>query len=105
MQVQDTDTWSIDDCELLLRRWIHAYFCHVNHYVDGIHATTIVFRGRLEQSLPKYSVVCRCNCWGSHHLGHWQWLAVYYSGNLDTVWRISDLGNETIRASVARENG
>lgn len=100
-----TDTWSTDDCELLLRRWLHAYFCHVDHYVDGIHATTIIFGRRLEQFLPKYPVVCWCNRWCPRHLGHWQWLAFYYFGNLDTVQRIRDMGDETIRASMARENG
>lgn len=39
-----TDTCVTDDCELLLRPRVDAYFCHVNYDADGIYAPTIIFR-------------------------------------------------------------
>ena len=105
MQVPQTDTCVADDRELLLRGWIDANICHVDHNADRVHATKIVIRSRLEQFLPKHPLLYWCHCWGSNHLGDRQRLAIYYSGNLDTVERGGHLGNEAIWASVARENG
>ena len=38
-----------DDCQLLLRRGLNAYFCHGDNHVDGVHAQTRELGGGVEQ--------------------------------------------------------
>lgn len=94
-----------DGCELLLRGWINAYFCHVNNHAYRVHAAEVVVRRGSEQFDSKHLLMRWWHRWGAHHCFDWEWLAVYHFGALGVVGRISHLGNEAIRAAVARENG
>jgi hypothetical protein len=65
------DTRGTDDRQLLLWRWVDDNFRYGDHYADGIHATSVVFGGRLEQPVSKHSIVCWRHCWSATDRSHW----------------------------------
>ncbi len=51
-----------DDCQLLLRRGLNAYFCHGDNHVDGVHAQTRELGGGVEQFDSKLLLMCWRYC-------------------------------------------
>ena len=102
-----TDTWffSTDGGEFLLWRRFDADLCHGHDDAYGVHAAAVVVGRCAEQSLSKHLFMRWRYRWSAGDCGNWQWLAVYDFGHLGVFQCRRDLGHETIRAHVAREDG
>lgn len=73
-----TNTHSIDDRQLLLRRGLHAHLQHGHHYANRIHAKEIFRGSRPQQLRAKHLFVRGFPCHRPNHRRHRQRLALHY---------------------------